>query len=81
MSKDKFQAKYQVEDGYAGKDRPRHFNIDPSQLEDDMDDGDLERFYEEAVQEHFEQNIAPAAERVDEFIAWAKARIAERQSQ
>lgn len=78
MPNEKFEARYQVADGYAGGSRPQHFKIRASDLEDDMDDEALERFYEEAVQGDFEQRICPDSERVSEFIAWAKEHLAER---
>lgn len=78
MTEKTFRARYQVADGYAGGSRPQHFKISADDLEDDMDDESLEIFYEQSVQDDFEQKIYPDSERVDEFIAWAKERLAER---
>ena len=75
---EKFRARYQAQDGYVGGDRPQHFNIDASDLEEDMTDADIEEFYHEAIQDHFEQHVSPGAERVVEFIAWAKAQLSSR---
>lgn len=77
MSK-KFQGRYGVNDGYAGGARPHHFTVYDYELEDDMTDDQLERLYEEAVEESFAQNITPYPERVDEFIAWAREQLAAR---
>lgn len=78
MTSDKFQARYQIDDGYYGGLRLHYFTISASDLEDDMDDEALERFYEESVQDDFEQHISPKSERVDEFVSWAKERLAKR---
>ena len=75
-TEDKFKGRYEVNDGYAGGARPHHFTIRADDLGEGMDDEALEAFYEEAVQDHFEQHITPCSERLDEFIAWAKDRIA-----
>lgn len=74
----KFEGRYSVNDGYAGKSRPHHFQITAEELTDDMDDAALESLYEACVQDHFEQNITPSAESADEFIEWAKEQIAAR---
>lgn len=74
----KFKARYQAQDGYAGGSRPKHFTIISDELEDDMDEESLIAFYEDAVQSHFEQNVTPGAERVDEFVAWAREQLAKR---
>lgn len=78
MTDKKFKARYQVADGYAGGSRPQHFTIHAGDLEDDMDDAALQSFYEQSVQDDFEQKIYPDSERMDEFIAWAKERLAEK---
>jgi hypothetical protein len=43
-----------------------------------MSDGDLKQLYEEAAQEHFEQNISFHLHDVEGFVEWAKERIRER---
>ncbi len=43
-----------------------------------MTDEELIQFYEESAHDHFEQNVGCDAERVDEFVAWAREQIAKR---
>ena len=77
---EKFQARYQVQDGYAGAARPKHFNISADELEDDMTtEEQLVEFYEIAVQGHYDEYVSPCAERVDEFVSWARAQLAARE--
>ena len=75
---DKFKARYQVNDGYSGKSRPQHFEIDSSCIEDDMDDEQLINLYYESIQQHYDEHISPGAERIDEFVAWARDNINKR---
>ena len=75
---EKFEARYQAQDGYAGGDRPIHFKIDALDLEEGMDDEALREFYFDSVQGHFEQRVTPGPERVDEFVAWAKEQLSKR---
>ena len=77
MSK-KFQGRYQVQDGYAGGSRPQYVPIDDDGIEDDMTDEEMIEYYENAIQEHFEKNVTPGAERVDEFVSWAREQLANR---
>lgn len=74
----KFEAMYQVQDGFVGKDRPRTFNIDHSDIEEGASIEELKDLYYDMVQNDFEQNISPGAERMDEFLAWAEKVISER---
>lgn len=71
----KFKARYEISDGYVGKARPIYCNICSSELEDDMTDDEIEELYHGSVQDHFEQNISPESENLDEFIEWAKSEI------
>jgi len=75
---ERFKAQYYVDDGYIGKYHPKHFTIESSEIEDDMDDSSLENLYEECIQEHFSQNIFPCAQKVEKFIDWAKEQISKR---
>lgn len=74
----KFQGRYQVQDGYAGGSRPQHVSIFSDDLEEDMTDDELVEFYENEIQNHFYERISPGAERVDEFVAWARDQLAKR---
>lgn len=73
---EKFEACYQVDDGYVGKYRPKTFTISSSDLDEAMSDEELEELYDEAVEDHFRQHIYPSAERKEEFVEWAKQQIA-----
>ena len=72
----KFKGIYKVDDGYAGGSRPRYFDIEDFEIEDDMSDGDLEELYENIMIEDFEDKIHPYGQNVQEFIQWAKEQIA-----
>lgn len=75
---EKFKARYQVQDGYAGGARPQHFIIGADDLNDDMTDEQLMEFYESSVQDHYNEKVSPGAERIDEFVAWARTQLANR---
>ena len=77
---EKFNAKYSVDDGYAGASRPQHFHIDESEVEDDMDQQDLRMLYSEMVLEDVENKVSAYGENEEEFISWAKEVIASRDS-
>jgi len=77
---EKFKARYQVNDGYAGPARPQHFTIDSGDLNEDMSDEDLKTFYEEMVEEDFSQRITPYAERTTEFVVWAREQLTKREA-
>ena len=77
MSK-KFNATYGVDDGYAGGSRPQHFTIHADDLDDDMTDEELQNFFHESMQEHFEQTVSPYAKNSDDFVAWAREQLEER---
>lgn len=76
-----FEAQYQVEDGYVTGSRPQTFEINAEDLPDDMDNDEaLMEFYDNEISADFQDSgkIYPQAQKVDQFVAWAKARLAER---
>lgn len=75
---EKFKGKYTVADGYAGGARPQYFTVDADDLVDEMSDSQLIEFYEETMQQAFEERIHPESDRVDEFVAWAREQLAKR---
>ena len=76
----KFEGKYTVADGYANQGgRPHYFRINADDLEEDMDEKDLLRFYEESAQDHFEQHISCETDREAEFLEWAREELAKRE--
>jgi len=72
-----FEARYEIDDGYVGKSRPKYFAISEHDLEDDMCDEELRRLFYELMRENFEQNIKPGEVNLDEFVTWAQERIKE----
>lgn len=72
---DSFLITYQVDDGYAGGARPQYFNIELDDIEKDMDDNDLEKFFYEKINENFQENISTSSSDKDRFIKWAKDKI------
>lgn len=48
---------WEVEDGYCGKSRPQHTDIDDDELAECETDEDREQLIADYVQEDFEQNI------------------------
>jgi hypothetical protein len=72
---EKFQARYEVADGYAGKSRPLHVSIAADDLYEEMTDEDIREVYEENIRCHFEQNVRPEGDNEAEFLTWAKETI------
>ncbi len=72
---EKFQARYEVADGYVGKSRPLYVSISADDLYEDMTDEDIKEVYEENIDSHFEQNVRPEGENEEEFLTWAKETI------
>ena len=69
---EKFRVKYHVADGYVGKDRPLYFYIDPSEVEDDMEDSELSELYHDQIQDEFEQKVFAEGENLEDFLVWAR---------
>jgi hypothetical protein len=78
MTDSHFKATYQVADGYVGKARPLYFSVSSGELEDDMGDDDLVNLFEDSMQSHFEQAVAPASDDCDAFVAWARQQLSSR---
>ena len=72
---EEFEITYQVDDGYAGGSRPQYTTILADDLEDDMTDDDLEKLWEQYIQEAFEQKISWWSDSLEEFKDWAHERI------
>lgn len=70
-----FTITYQVDDGYAGGNRPQTVLVYDGDLDKDMEDRELLDLYYSMVQEDFEQRISASASNEYEFMEWAKARI------
>jgi hypothetical protein len=77
MSKDKFTAKYEVDDGYAGGSRPQSFTIREGDydFEPSMTDAQLSDLFYEMVDEEMRQKITACNVNVNEFIAWARSTV------
>ena len=50
---------YEIQDGYAGKSRPQYVNVSDDELNECETYEEKKQLIEDAVQEHFEQNIYP----------------------
>jgi hypothetical protein len=71
-----FKCKYEIDDGYVGN-RPKYFSINVNELYDDMDEDDLSEYFDESMQNDFEQSVFPYGKNKEEFIKWALERIKE----
>jgi hypothetical protein len=76
-----FVGEYGVEDGFVHGGRSHSFSVRASDLEDDMSEHDLILFYEEAVQDAFQNSVTPYPKKVDEFVVWALDALAEREKE
>jgi hypothetical protein len=76
---DKFQVRYEVEDGYMGGARPQSFYISPSEIEVGMTDEQLESaLYDLAHEDMLQKVQAAVSTEAAEFIQWARAVLAQR---
>lgn len=50
---------YEIQDGYAGKSRPQYVNVPDDELNEYETYEEKKQLIDDAVQEHFEQNIYP----------------------
>lgn len=73
-----FEGTYEVDDGYVSKGRPKPFEIDADDLDDDMTDDEIVELYETTAREAFEQEVTWYAKDGDEFLAWAREQLAAR---
>ncbi len=79
---DTFDVSYGNDDGYAGGDRPHSFEIDSSEIEDDMDAEQLKALFWERIEEDFRNhNLHLYSDQEAEFIDWAKEQIAQKQTE
>lgn len=63
-----FTARWGVDDGYAGSDRPRTTDISPNEIESDMDDERLKILLRQTVREDFEQSVDFVITNQDEIL-------------
>lgn len=75
----KFRVTWEADDGYAGGSAPQRFSISADDVPDDMDDEELRKWFWESVQEDFEQRVSAISQDEDEFVAWAKEVLIERE--
>lgn len=75
-----FEVTWEADDGYAGGSRPHSFTISEDEFADDDDDKSLSTLFWDLLQTDFEQTVSPFSDDEAAFIAWAKAKIAERAS-
>ncbi len=68
---EKFKVTYYCEDGYLTGDRPINFDITTGELDGDESEEQLRRFFQESIQDHFEQRCSPTTDDEQAFIDWA----------
>jgi hypothetical protein len=71
---DEFIARYVVRN-FRGDIALHPFKINACDIPGNMDDSDLKDLYEELIYEDYRLSVYPEAEKVDEFVAWAKDAI------
>lgn len=67
----KFQCRYGVDDGFVSGGRSHAFTVNEDEIEG-MDESLLADYFDDCMQEVFEQKISPYSINKDEFIAWGK---------
>lgn len=67
-----FTANWEVEDGYVGKSRPQHAEIDLDEFEEDMNDEDIEGMIWDMVQRDFDQKITYYVSNISEVVSAVK---------
>lgn len=50
------KVRWQIEDGYVGKNRPQEFTIDDTELED-LSPEEIDEYVNDSIQDAFEQKI------------------------
>jgi hypothetical protein len=75
MSDNKFKARYEVDDGYAGGSRPQSFHISEGDFEigPEMTDKQIADLFYDIVNEEMFQKISACNANVTEFVAWARS--------
>ena len=68
MSKDSLEIEWEVDDGYAGGQRPHEFEIDFSEFDDCETEEEVQNRLEEIIQEEFEQNINWYCSNMDDYV-------------
>lgn len=76
-----FEGTYEVDDGYVGKGRPKPFEIDADDLDDDMTDDEIAELYDNSARDAFEQEVTYYTNNGDEFLAWAREQLAARKEE
>lgn len=79
MAEQKFTAKYEVDDGYAGGSRPQSFTIRAADIlmnAESTDEEIRDEFYD-MVEEEMRQRISACNVNADEFVQWVRSLPAE----
>jgi len=76
MSDSEFSVTWEADDGYCGGSRPQHFEIPSDVLDPSMDEKALRELFWEEVKTDFNQRVEPVCDQEEEFVEWAKERIA-----
>lgn len=78
---DKFEITYHLDDGYVGKDRPYYVSIGDGEINPDMTDAELSNLFFDTIHDHFVENHHPYSNEEEEFLEWARAKIAEQKAE
>lgn len=64
----RFEAEWEVADGYVGKRRPQRSHLSLGDFEEDMDKADIEQAVLVQIQSDFEQQITWECNNLDELV-------------
>ena len=70
---DKFNVRWEADDGYAGGARPHNTQLHASDIEEDMSNDDLEDYICDAVGDDFRERVSFSIDNMDEVLKWAKS--------
>lgn len=73
MAKNKFTAKYEVDDGYVGGSRPQYFTVHADSVDPSMSDEALEELFYDLVDEEMRQQISACKLNIEDFVQWARS--------
>jgi hypothetical protein len=73
-----FTVKWEAYDVYRGGARPQSFVVDPSEIEEDMDDDALEGLFYARLNDDFRDKVSAGSHDLEAFVDWARGVIAAR---
>lgn len=69
---EKFNVKWEVDDGYVGGSSPQSFDLHCFDIDADDEDTDLEEAFDDLLQEEFNQRARPVASNREEALEWMR---------